>query len=225
MGSIVKGSFEGAATAHMRLQLTDQLSIEWGVASTALAGQTESGDLHIVQPFDGGVLLGVVDGLGHGAEAAHAARIAVDTLSQGAEKSVISHLYRAHETLRMTRGVVMSIASFRTSDHSLTWLSVGNVEGILLRADPKSMPMREIILLRGGVVGYQIPQPSASVLSVTPGDTLIFSTDGIRHFLDGLGSYAVESPAQLSHRICENYAKGTDDALVLVVRFVASKHE
>lgn len=209
----------------MRHDLTEQLSCEWAVASSALAGQTESGDLHVVQPFDGGVLLGVVDGLGHGAEAGNAARIAVQTLAANADKSVIALLHSAHEALRMTRGVVMSIASFKTVDNSLTWLSVGNVEGILQRGDPKSVPNREIILLRGGVVGYQIPQPNATVLTISPGDLLVFATDGIRHFMDALTGIASESPSHLANRICLNFAKGTDDALVLVVRFVHADHE
>ncbi len=48
--------------------------IDWGVATLMLAGERESGDLHLVKPVGTGVLVSVVDGLGHGAEAAAAAR-------------------------------------------------------------------------------------------------------------------------------------------------------
>src|SRR5260370_31641963 len=63
--------------------------IEWGVAARALPGQTVSGDLHLVKPFFKGVLLAVVDGLGHGDEATVAAQLAVTTLERNAEESIL----------------------------------------------------------------------------------------------------------------------------------------
>jgi len=48
--------------------------IWWGVAERALPGQTVSGDKYLVKPLADGVLLAVVDGLGHGGEATAAAK-------------------------------------------------------------------------------------------------------------------------------------------------------
>src|SRR5207245_2764106 len=59
-------------------------AIEWGVAARSLLGQSSSGDRHIVKPFPRGVLLAAVEGLGHGDEAASAARIALATLADAA---------------------------------------------------------------------------------------------------------------------------------------------
>jgi len=224
MGLLVKDRItktDAGVAPHERME---DLTVEWGVASRALPGQTESGDMYIVETFDGGILIGVVDGLGHGAEAAQAARLAIQVLSDNADKSVITLLNKAHEVLRTTRGAVMSIASFRSVDRSLSWLSVGNVEGILHRGDPASTPAMEMTLLRGGVVGYQIPPPFASIYSVAAGDTLIFATDGVRNFMDALNGVSSITPAQLAERICSQYARETDDALVLVVRFVVAEH-
>src|SRR2546426_2471900 len=63
--------------------------IDWGVATRALAGETESGDLHLVKRVGRGTLVAAVDGLGHGAEAAAAARAAVAALDQYAEESLL----------------------------------------------------------------------------------------------------------------------------------------
>src|SRR2546430_17453382 len=71
--------------------------IDWGVASSALPGQAQSGDLRLVKPVATGVLLAVVDGLGHGAEAATAARTAVTTLDEHASESVLALLQRSEE--------------------------------------------------------------------------------------------------------------------------------
>ena len=40
-----------------------QALVHWGVATLALEGQTESGDLHLVTPVKDGVLVAVADGL------------------------------------------------------------------------------------------------------------------------------------------------------------------
>src|SRR2546426_10933736 len=81
--------------------------IDWGVATLALAGQTESGDHHLVKPVGRGVLVAAVDGLGHGAEAAAAARAAVTALDRHAAEFLIPGVPKCHEALIRTRGVVM----------------------------------------------------------------------------------------------------------------------
>src|SRR5260370_23541123 len=90
------------------------LGIDWGVAARALPGESESGDRHLVQPIPNGVLLAAVDGLGHGAEAAAAARTAVDLLARYAHESLVSLVNRCHQGLLNTRGVVMSLAALNT---------------------------------------------------------------------------------------------------------------
>src|SRR6267378_4198238 len=109
--------------------------IEWGVASLALPGEAQSGDLHFVKQVRTGALVAVVDGLGHGAEAATAARAAVAALERHATESPVPLVERCHRALQGTRGVVMSVAVFDRSDRSMTWLGVGNVEGLLLYGD------------------------------------------------------------------------------------------
>src|SRR2546427_4142817 len=77
--------------------------IEWGVASLALPGEAESGDRHLVKPVGTGVLVAVVDGLGHGAEAAAAAQAAVAALERHATESPVPLIERCHRALQGTR--------------------------------------------------------------------------------------------------------------------------
>lgn len=192
--------------------------IEWGVASQSFNGRTESGDQYLVEPFPNGVLVVVVDGLGHGLSAATAGKTAVATLQGHAREPVAALLKRCHKGLRRTRGVVMSLASFNALAGTMTWLGVGNVKGLLLYAHRANHP-RERLLLRGGVVGYQLPTLRPSVLPVTRGDTLIFATDGLRSaFTDGL--VLGGPPQQMADRIFDQYRRGTDDAMVLVARYI-----
>jgi serine phosphatase RsbU (regulator of sigma subunit) len=193
--------------------------IEWGVCSRAMGHQRVSGDAHAISPFPNGVLIGVVDGLGHGDEAALAAAAAVRILLGHADDPVTEIMQRCHEELRKTRGGVMSLASIRADEGTMTWLGIGNVEGVLFRADRAARPARESLSLRGGVVGYQIPLLRAATVRISPGDTLIFATDGVR------GNYCDESPLNrdpqnVADGILFRHGKQTDDALVLVACYL-----
>jgi serine/threonine protein phosphatase PrpC len=201
-----------------------QTLIDWGMAAQPLPGQAVSGDMHLVQPFEQGVLLAVVDGVGHGDEATAAAQAAVAILEKHAHEPVISLVERCHEALTRTRGVVMTLASLHLWEKTITWLGVGNVEGRLLRADPNASHPSESVLLRSGLVGYQLPALHAGVLPVAPGDLLLLATDGIHaDFADevNLG----DKPQHIADRILNKHFKGNDDALALVARYLGVRHE
>lgn len=196
--------------------------VECGVAGLALPGQSESGDMPAIAYFPGGLLAAAVDGLGHGDEAAAAAKIAISTLESNPGEPVIELVRRCHVNLRGTRGVVMSLASFRVTHNLMTWLGVGNTEGVLLRFDASLTPDRESLLLRAGVVGVQLPALQAAVLPIARGDTLILCTDGIRSPFDQQIRFC-EAPQQIADKILSQNGKGTDDALVLVARYFGDR--
>ena len=191
--------------------------VDYGVAKSVLPGEVESGDRHVICCKGDGVLIAAIDGIGHGDDAAIAAELAVSILKTSADEPVISMVERCHEGLRSTRGVVLSLASIDPEHGMMTWLGVGNVQGVLMRAGAQKGSVQEVLLLRGGVVGAQLPGLQAAVLPITQGDTLIFVTDGIRgEFVDGLS--ALESPQRTADRILKQHSRGNDDALVLVAR-------
>ena len=194
--------------------------IEWGWAGCAL--EALSGDLHLVVPFGGGALVALIDGLGHGAEAAEAARAAVPVLEAHADAPVLELMQQCHEALRRTRGAAMSLASFNALEASLTWTGVGNVEGVLLRVSRLSHRASEGITLRGGVVGYRLPPLHANTLAVMPGDLLILATDGVRGgFTEGVAiGHGVQDIAEA---ILARFAKGSDDAHVVVARYTGGE--
>jgi phosphoserine phosphatase RsbX len=191
--------------------------VEYGVAKFVLPGQGESGDHHLLFSGQNGVLIAAIDGIGHGEEAANAAKIATSFLKTRADEPIISLVEQCHEKLRSTRGVVLSIASIDPIHGMMTWLGVGNVQGVLVRSNVKKGSSQEVLLLRAGVVGSQLPPLQAAVLSVLQGDTLFFATDGVRNdFVESLS--ARENPQRAADRILKEYGSGNDDALVLVSR-------
>jgi serine/threonine protein phosphatase PrpC len=193
--------------------------LDWGVSLKTFAGESECGDAYAVVPHAGGVLVAVVDGMGHGAEAAAASRVAVTTLQRHPHEPLAQLLARCHHDMRRTRGAVLSLASFQAGTNTMTWTAIGNVEGMIFRADRAARPARESLVPRGGTVGYHMPVPRVSTLKVFAGDMLVFATDGIAgHFgeLSPIGHH----PQAAADQILRRCAKGTDDALALVARYL-----
>jgi hypothetical protein len=75
------------------------------------------------------------------------------------------------------------------------------------------------LLLRGGVVGVQLPPLSAGVIPVARGDTLILASDGIHREFDRAAALT-NSPQKFADRILADHRRATDDALVLVSRYL-----
>ncbi len=193
--------------------------LQWAVAGQPLAGQAVSGDLHLVAPFSGGVLVAVIDGLGHGPEAAAAAMAATEVLLEDASLPVDALVTRCHRALGRLRGAVMSIASFDVQKARIGWIGVGNVETILLRGErAEGQPRHARLLLWGGVVGQTLPTLRPETLPLHAGDTIVFATDGVRTsaFDDTSATGSVED---IADGILERHRKGTDDALVLAARY------
>ena len=194
--------------------------IEWGWAGVALAHL--SGDMHAVVEQDDGALVALLDGLGHGFEAADAVRAAMPIIEAHAGSELVSLVEQCHEALRRTRGAVMSVAWFDARDSSMTWTGVGNVDSILIRAKSSDPSHNEAIMTRGGVVGYRLPSLRAQRYPVSPGDLLIMATDGIRSSF-GSGIVTQFSAQEIAESILARYAKGTDDAHVVVARYLGAK--
>ncbi len=198
--------------------------IEWGVAARSFAQRVECGDQYLVEAFPNGVLVAVADGLGHGPRAAVAGKAAITALKSHAHEPVTSLVKRCHEEIRRTRGVVMSLASFNALEEKMTWLGVGNVKGVLVSATQDGDPEHKWLLSRGGVVGYRLPTLRPIVVPVSPGDTLILCTDGLRSgFADDL--VLDDRPQQMADRILLQHSRSTDDAMVLVARYMGFSDE
>jgi len=194
------------------------------MGTRSLEREAVSGDVHLVQLFPNGVLVAVVDGVGHGSPAAAVSAKAVTVLSVYPHESVIALLMQCHRSLEGTRGAVISLVSFNAIEGTITWAGVGNVAGLLLRADPRTFPKSESLLPRAGIVGYGQPMLRSSVVPISQGDTLILATDGIRSGF-GEGLALNDSPKKIADHILANHGKETDDALVLVVRYWGYAHE
>lgn len=189
--------------------------IEWGIASSTHQNERISGDQHYVREYeDGSVLFAVIDGLGHGEQAALAASCAVETLDAHHRERIPDMIAACHYAQRSLRGVVMSLARIDPGRQTLTWLGVGNVFGVLLRSQKRDIA--EHLLVRPGIVGANLPTLQEITIPIGPGDALVVASDGVE--LGILPQVPRQITAQqAAERLLRNSKAKEDDQLVLVV--------
>ena len=191
--------------------------MEWAVASQGIEPD-DSGDGYIVHPWPDGALLGVVDGVGHGHEAAAAARESIRLLEGCASMHPVAALRACHEGLIGTRGVVLALAWLDGAHDCMTWLAVGNVQCVLSHGNGVAGSGVEILLGQSGVVGRRLPALRATIVQLSPGDLLVLATDGIHSAFSQMIP-RLDRPRQVADFIMDRHRTGMDDALVLAVRY------
>jgi phosphoserine phosphatase RsbX len=192
--------------------------LDWGVATAPFAGEEANGDLHLVRPYADGMLVAVLDALGHGPEAEDSARLAIATLNTAPVEPMIDLFRRCHRALLGRRGVVLSMAVFDARLGLMTWAGVGNVEGVLARNGGDRPAIRSGLVTLGGIVGSDLPEVRPQQLPVDRGNFLLFATDGIhREALTEL--LPADPPGPMAEKLLARHSKGTDDALILVARY------
>jgi phosphoserine phosphatase RsbX len=193
--------------------------IEWATSGRPLPGEQVSGDQPIaIEIGKSAALFGVLDGLGHGPEAASAALRASEALTRAHTERVEVLVQLCHRVLGGTRGVAMTLARIDFEAGTLTWTGVGNVAANLVAKDVTGTTIRSSARLTAGIVGYRIPEiKPAQVVSIRAGDLLIIASDGISEdHLDHI-DFAASAPV-IAKDIVGKHAKETDDALVLAAR-------
>src|SRR3954470_1335495 len=179
-------------------------------------GEERSGDLAVFVPTSCGALTGVIDGLGHGPEAAEAAELCAGVVRAHAEAPARELMQACHERLLETRGVVMTVAWFDLERSTVSWAGVGNVDARLIHVGPDQR--EDVALVFGGVIGYRMPNVRAATMPLERGDVLVMLTDGIDAAISPAltGGGAAQTMAD---RIFSMHGKGTDDALTVVIRY------
>ena len=193
--------------------------IEWAAKSRPRPGENVCGDRLLAVDVNGtGALIGVLDGLGHGAEAAEAANCGVEVLRNARSEPLDVLVQLCHRALSGTRGAAMTLARIDFRADTLSWVGIGNVAADLVAKHPAGVEVRSSARLAGGIVGYRIPEVlTPQEVPIRPGDLRVIASDGIVE--DHLDDIDFSAPALvIADQILHSHAKDNDDALVLAAR-------
>jgi serine phosphatase RsbU (regulator of sigma subunit) len=149
--------------------------VDFAVVTSPVSGEMVSGDGYSIREDDAGVLLVVIDALGHGGPAAEVLETAL-ALIRAAEPHPVDWMFQIlDERLSGTRGAVAAIALISPSAGRLTWASIGDVQGTIA-----SGPARTTLVGKPGILGYRSPRANARSVPFGIGDVLCLATDGVR---------------------------------------------
>jgi serine phosphatase RsbU (regulator of sigma subunit) len=186
----------------------------WGAVCRPKQNQPISGDIYLVLEQAGGQLLVVVvDGLGGGEEAAHAARAAEQVIREHVDWPLQDLVQRSHIALHSTRGAVIGLLRLDPHRNKASYVGVGNI-GVQVYSRQSIKPIS-----KNGILGFRLPTLLEMHYIYDPGDIFILYSDGIsaRFALDG--QVDIRQPPQcIADKILGTYGKQIDDATIVVIK-------
>jgi serine phosphatase RsbU (regulator of sigma subunit) len=184
------------------------------VAARPYPGETVSGDAWQVDWYGSVCRIALVDGLGHGPQAATAAMAAVAALANEPALNPVEAVHCCHDALKGGRGAALLIVSIDVSRGQLIGAGAGNVEARLCQDGG----VRHLMTDRG-IVGSVLPRLRPVEMALAPDWLLLMHTDGIKSRFDAQSQLeAAPDGAGLAQAILAGWARATDDATVLVAQ-------
>lgn len=187
----------------------------FGALSLPYPGETACGDAWLVGRGPDRWTVAVIDGLGHGVDAALAAAEAVRTLSANDGRGPVNALELGHLALRPTRGAAVAMAELDVASRRIHYAGVGNIVG----ATAAEGTLKRLVSF-DGTLGHEAPKIQDFAYVLEPGQALIMHSDGLRSQwkLDRYPGILSRDPFLVAGVLYRDNFKGNDDATVVVLR-------
>lgn len=185
-----------------------------GVVCQAKEGEDWCGDDWSVRWFADGWLCALADGLGHGLVAAEAAGSIMREVRGAQDKSApIPLVEAAHRAAKPTRGAAFGVAVREA--HAVRFAGVGNIAAVVLNG---GQPRR--LVSHNGVLGHEYRKLAEFTHPWSKESILVMHSDGIgTHWdLDHYPGLASRDPSLIAGVLYRDFARGRDDATILVIR-------
>lgn len=193
--------------------------LEVGAVVVPVRGEVVSGDGYAVhQEADFSTIM-VVDGLGHGPDAAACADAAKEAFLEiaGAEPAEIFDAL--HSSLRPLRGAAAVVVRFEPDRRVIRYYGIGNIAGLVYgNGDSKHM------VSQPGIVGHNSRNVREFTYDWPVGSMVLLYSDGITtHWsLADYDELLVHDPALVAAVLYRDLARGRDDATMVVARGTVS---
>ncbi|MET0323295.1 MAG: ATP-binding SpoIIE family protein phosphatase [Duganella sp.] len=191
------------------------VQVAHGGVSLPLAGETANGDAWAVIELREQTALLMVDGLGHGPEAAKAAAAAIAAMELQPSLHPAEQIPVCHEAMRNTRGAALALALYDAPGKQLYFAGIGNVSACIVGGSG-----RRQLVSYNGIVGNNIRKVQEFSVDCAPGSLVVMATDGIgtQWDLDQYPGLYFCDPAIVAAVLLRDHARARDDASVLVYR-------
>jgi len=193
------------------------LSLESATWVRPFLGEPLAGDAAIVREVEDGLVVAMVDVLGHGIEAHDVAVRIVDFLQRSTLSDPETLMTGLHHHLRGSRGAAAGICHINTNDGVLRYVGHGNTRARRLWQQPSRLVSKD------GLIGSAIRGHNLQTMAIEPGDVLLFYTDGVtdRFDLDDYRHAISDTARSLARNVVEMFGKDYDDAACIAIRVTA----
>jgi hypothetical protein len=189
---------------------------EVGLLGRAYPGELLSGDHALWAWSEEALVVGLVDGLGHGPEAREAADRAMELMRERLSLSPELMLEHCDSGLWGTRGVSAGIVRLDRRSGALVHACVGNITTMVCRPGEAG-----IMSCTPGVLGIsrQRARATRGESWLRPGEMLVMYTDGLSTRTTVEDPVLLRRhPLEVAHELMRRFSKNHDDATVLAVR-------
>jgi len=186
-----------------------------GAVCVPLAGEIACGDRWLVEMSGHLLRVTMVDGLGHGIEAATAAVAAIRTANAASGVAPAQVLDAIHRQLGDSRGAAVAICHANLDIKVAVYCGIGNISGVVVGND-----QRRGMVSHNGIVGHQMHPPKEFVYPWVTGGLLVMHSDGLqtRWALEAYPGLRLHHPGVVAAVLRRDFARGRDDLCVVVVK-------
>lgn len=205
-----------AVLARIGAQRGEETGTRLGVVSIPKPGEDVCGDSWAVANGGENGTLCVIDGLGHGVDAADASVEGVRLFHRFSGHQVDTLIDFIHGGLRSTRGAAVSIARYDREQRKVTFVGIGNVAGALAHRGT----VRRMVSMPG-TAGYQVRKIQSFDYPFV-GGLIILCSDGVspNWTLEKYPNVERFHPTLIAALLYRDFNRKRDDATVLVGKWV-----
>ena len=174
------------------------------------------GDAWALAAFPGRVVVLVVDGLGHGPDAALVANTAARLFGKHAERDGPTIVAALHAGLQGTRGGAVAVAELDAARRRLRYTGLGNIAGRILAGNAPA----QHLVSSNGTAGVAAARIQEFDYAWPEGGVLVMHSDGLVSHWDGdrYPALAERSAAVIAGTLYRDHVRGRDDVTVLTVK-------
>jgi anti-sigma regulatory factor (Ser/Thr protein kinase) len=184
--------------------------------SVAVQGETECGDDWTVTHSRDGSAVFIVDGLGHGHDAAQAADQALKAYTEFSQYPPLEVMQAIQPRLRATRGAAAALAVIDAPNSLVRFCGIGNISGAVIEGDQS----RHMVSMNG-TLGHEGHRFREFTYPWSPDSLVVLHTDGLSARWD-LSTYVglqQRHPSLIAGVLYRDMSRARDDATCVVVRY------
>lgn len=182
-------------------------------ANRACKGQIVSGDCLFMCDTDDGIIVGIADGLGHGALAHDISSRVKQCMESSGANTIVDMLYEADQFISPSGGAAVGVAEINYTNYEVSFAAVGNIGACIIGSKDKSFVFKD------GMVGARMRTPLLQKEKLKSGDKLLLFSDGIqeRFYASCNRTKFKSKPEIVMNMLMDEYGKDYDDASCWVV--------